>query len=623
MTAYCVRYRVFKTETTIAEGKAKTAMVDVVESSAEEREALLNGQGRPSRTTSPSTWTPPEAVIHFQSMSVNYRAHVDDEFCGGTLRVIETDNGNEEEYEQIALDVVWMARAADGSDELKLSVDDMIALRQHLTGTAPVAIVQKRGGAIWGELQFMNGVSELKEFRATLERHAYLSHLPDAYRDGQLLGVDAKDRMRRAGLPLDEGASAAELARPGRHGDSDKVFLAVMEQFSRVTQVSREVADGVAATLTGRRAREQRARRETARANRLRASDLSTPVVPSTNDEQALPPRMTLRRARGEAVTRAVWDAHLDDAGRLRDPTMMRHAVFCGGIEKELRNTLWPVLLGVLDWDMTATEREQTLVRKRTEFVLLRENWVRVRDEAHAARDSQGGDTGGADTPQMTPVLRDYLQSEEQIAKDVTRTDRTVSAFEEDGSAASLRLGKLLNIYADYDRKIRYCQGMSDFMSQVVYHVEDEAVGFWCFEALMRRVECNFRIDQSGMSAQLARLRRVVRTMSGELTSFFDATDPDFYTCFRWIIVRFKRELAYEDTARMWEVLWTRHICGDSLHIYVAAALLRAHSHRLLRLRAGEFDALLRYINDMSGRLDVDFALREAEMLYRKLGAVA
>lgn len=38
-------------------------------------------------------------------------------------------------------------------------------------------------------------------------------------------------------------------------------------------------------------------------------------------------------------------------------------------------------------------------------------------------------------------------------------------------------------------------QGMSDLASPILYIMRDEAKAFWCFTALMRRLEGNFQQD--------------------------------------------------------------------------------------------------------------------------------
>lgn len=50
---------------------------------------------------------------------------------------------------------------------------------------------------------------------------------------------------------------------------------------------------------------------------------------------------------------------------------------------------------------------------------------------------------------------------------------------------------------------------MSDYLSPLLFVMEDEFEAFWCFAALMERVGPNFNRDQSGMHAQLFALSKV------------------------------------------------------------------------------------------------------------------
>lgn len=51
---------------------------------------------------------------------------------------------------------------------------------------------------------------------------------------------------------------------------------------------------------------------------------------------------------------------------------------------------------------------------------------------------------------------------------------------------------------------------MSDFLSPILFVIEDESESFWCFAALMQRLGSNFNRDQSGMHAQLFALSKVL-----------------------------------------------------------------------------------------------------------------
>ena len=50
---------------------------------------------------------------------------------------------------------------------------------------------------------------------------------------------------------------------------------------------------------------------------------------------------------------------------------------------------------------------------------------------------------------------------------------------------------------------------MSDFLSPILFVMEEDSEVFWCFATLMERLGPNFNRDQSGMHAQLFALSKV------------------------------------------------------------------------------------------------------------------
>lgn len=64
---------------------------------------------------------------------------------------------------------------------------------------------------------------------------------------------------------------------------------------------------------------------------------------------------------------------------------------------------------------------------------------------------------------------------------------------------------------------------------------------------------------------------------------------------------------------RLWEVLWT-HYLSEHLHLYVCVAILRRHRSKIIGEEM-DFDTLLKFINELSGHINLDATLREAEAL--------
>lgn len=64
---------------------------------------------------------------------------------------------------------------------------------------------------------------------------------------------------------------------------------------------------------------------------------------------------------------------------------------------------------------------------------------------------------------------------------------------------------------------------------------------------------------------------------------------------------------------RLWEVLWTHHL-SEHLHLYICVAILKRHRAKIMGDQMS-FDTLLQFINSLSGQIDLDTVLRDAEAL--------
>ncbi|XP_076916904.1 uncharacterized protein LOC143576760 isoform X2 [Bidens hawaiensis] len=167
---------------------------------------------------------------------------------------------------------------------------------------------------------------------------------------------------------------------------------------------------------------------------------------------------------------------------------------------------------------------------------------------------------------------------------------------------------------SEYETIKNQWQGMSDLLSPILYIMKDESEAFWCFVHLLERLGPNFNRDQSGMHSQLFALSKLVEILDSPLNDYFKQNDClNYFFCFRWILIQFKREFEYDTTLRLWEVLWT-HYPSEHLHLYVCAAILKRHRAKIISEQMG-FDTLLKFINELSGQIDLDPVLRDAEAL--------
>lgn len=288
------------------------------------------------------------------------------------------------------------------------------------------------------------------------------------------------------------------------------------------------------------------------------------------------------------------------------DPKDILKRIFMGGIDHDLRPQVWKYVLGVYPWKVTEKEKNKIQKIKSEEYWKLKQKW-------------------------MDPLIQnseDFKEQKFRIEKDVLRTDRHVLLFapqqenDEDrglpGSNEVLEQMKdILMCYHFYNQELGYVQGMSDLLSPLYAVFNDEVDTFWCFVAFMDKVKENFSRDQQGMHNQLQTLSLLVKLIAPSLyLHLVDIGADNMFSCFRWILIWYKREFSFEHTMQLWEVIWTNHYT-EHFHLFVALAILEIHQHVIVTYLRG-LDEVLKYTNDLSMSMDFRTVLRRAELMFKE-----
>ncbi|GAA5896613.1 hypothetical protein JCM8208_004246 [Rhodotorula glutinis] len=338
-------------------------------------------------------------------------------------------------------------------------------------------------------------------------------------------------------------------------------------------------------------------------------------------------PRST--RAPKTPVQLEEWRAWMDGEGRLLlDEKEARRRIFQRGLAgDEVRKSVWPFLLRVYPWTSSRAERVEIAEARSREYERAKRRWME--DEALQKTDR-------------------FAEEDHRVEIDCRRTDRTHPLFSSDsvdqpgahsptnGHVRACHDVLMTWVFADEHASTaaegdaasssssvrNYVQGMSDLFSPLYVVLEGEQwLAFACFEDVMRRHADNFREDQSGMKLQLSQLQQLLRVMDRGLYRHLDETGSlNLFFCFRWLLTSFKRELSFDDTVRLWEVLYTDHL-GTHFHLFFALAILEANRDVIVRYLR-EFDEILKYINELSQTLDLELLLADAEVLYSTLQAI-
>ncbi|WPH01188.1 RabGAP/TBC [Acrodontium crateriforme] len=319
-------------------------------------------------------------------------------------------------------------------------------------------------------------------------------------------------------------------------------------------------------------------------------------------------------------VTLKEWNGFFNSrTGSLeKTPDEVKERIFHGGLDEEdgVRKEAWLFLLGVYEWNSTKEERHAKMNSLRDEYIRLKGAWwERMVDE------------------QGTLEEREWWKEQKmRIEKDVHRTDRHIpifagediphpdldSPFAESGTNVHLEQMKdMLLTYNEYNRDLGYVQGMSDLLAPIYAVEQDDAVAFWGFVGFMERMERNFLRDQSGMRLQLLTLDHLVQLLDPKLYAHLAKLDStNFFFFFRMLLVWFKREFEFSAILRLWEGLWTDSL-SSNFHLFIAVAILEKHRNVIIEHLHG-FDEVLKYVNELSGTIDLPSTIVRAESLFRR-----
>ncbi|EIE92219.1 hypothetical protein RO3G_17026 [Rhizopus delemar RA 99-880] len=308
-----------------------------------------------------------------------------------------------------------------------------------------------------------------------------------------------------------------------------------------------------------------------------------------------------------ESISAKEWMTFFDQEGRLCVPVSeVKRMIFQRGLEPDVRIEAWKFLLGIFSWQSSMDEREAIRQSRVDAYYRLKAVWF---DDIEIRK------------------TKEFQDEKHRIDKDVHRTDRTQEAFAgEDmpnpdpdmvvGTNPNLETMKdILVTYNFYNTELGYVQGMSDLLAPLFVVMGDEAMSFWAFTCFMDTVQYNFYMDQSGMHAQLKTLNHLIQFMDPVLYKRLEEIEiSNLFFCFRWLLVWFKREFEWEGVIELWEILWTNYLT-DKMILFITLAVIDTHRNKLLN-ELNQFDEVLRYINDLTGHIDLRRTLERAEVLF-------
>ncbi|MFQ6638336.1 hypothetical protein Gotur_014801 [Gossypium turneri] len=451
---------------------------------------------------------------------------------------------------------------------------------------------------------------------------------------------------------LDGSPSIRQFYRRERqkvHDPARDISMQLLEKFSLVTKFAREATSQLFwetpsnAFSLFERGSSNLSAIDSSQKPRDDVLELPVPVPPDPLELDKL--SLAWGKPRQPPLGLEEWATFLDSEGRVVDSKALRKRIFYGGVEHKLRKEVWEILLGYQSYESTYAEKEYQRSNRKTEYEIIKNQWqvcsnffLVIMQQYFLALEGMGFGEGAELVLTLWFLLQIYVLGLSVAFESISpEQEKRFTKFRErkgliekdvvcDYSGYSLLffllvvINKLIAFTHNLIVKccfrlfLLFLQGMSDLLSPILFVMEDESESFWCFVALMERLGPNFNRDQNGMHSQLFALSKLVELLDAPLHNYFKQKDClNYFICFRWILLQFKRELEYDQTMRLWEVLWTHHL-SEHLHLYVCVALLKRYRGKIIGEQM-EFDTLLKFINELSGHIDIDVTLRDAEAL--------
>lgn len=353
-------------------------------------------------------------------------------------------------------------------------------------------------------------------------------------------------------------------------------------------------------------------------------------------DNKLLTPEEISNASRRKPVSKVEWNGLFDQSGRLTVTVdEVKGRIFHGGLEDDVRKEAWPFLLGVFPWDSLAKERETIFQSLQYGYSDYKRRWVddeekrqaefwkdqKVRIEKDIHRNDRNLEIFKDNKRSNSTASGQGTSHENQAATNERESSPETPDEDEDWNLAHISnrhlfsMREILLTYNEYNDNLGYVQGMTDLLSPIYVVFQSETMAFWTFAGFMERMERNFVRDQSGMKRQMLVLNELVQFMLPNLFRHLEKCEStDLFFFFRMLLVWYKREFEWEQVNTLWEVLWT-DFYSSQYHLFVALAVL-SDNERIIIQNLLRFDEVLKYMNDLLGKMNLHDLLVRAELLF-------
>eukprot|EP01120_Amphizonella_sp_Union-15-10_P005045 TRINITY_DN15784_c0_g1_i1.p1 TRINITY_DN15784_c0_g1~~TRINITY_DN15784_c0_g1_i1.p1 ORF type:complete len:588 (+),score=79.71 TRINITY_DN15784_c0_g1_i1:61-1824(+) len=482
------------------------------------------------------------------------------------------------------------------SYELKIPIKELRSIKKYVPsigGGTPYIIVQTNSGVAFPPFYFNEG--GVKEFLRNFKEHVNLEKSP---LDHNLLYLnDLTDPLTRSKNALDVAISFGGQYTNVTSADNylRDFSMKLLSTFSQVPKIGRRAVN----VVMGNGGMNEIGYPENTTNRNSKSVSSTLGNFELLGESRLEGGSFTLPTSeRSKPVSPSEWCVSFDSTGNLEAThNYLLQRIFSGGADPSIRAEVWKFLLRYYPWNSTLEERNKIRSAKALEYALYKKQWTSI-------------------TPEQESHHSKFRHRKQQIEKDVWRTDREHPFFKDKRGVGLQRLSDILTTYCTFNFDLGYAQGMNDLLAPILILMEDEVDTFWCFKGLMDEMAGNFDKDQIGLHKQFIELERLLNIFDPQLHAYLKSADSlNMYFCFRWLLINFKREFSLPDIQVLWEVCWSLQ-SSRKFHLFIALSILLSQRETILSQNMN-FDDLLRLMNDLAGKIDLDKTLQIAQSLYR------
>ncbi|EDR23020.1 hypothetical protein, conserved [Entamoeba dispar SAW760] len=287
-----------------------------------------------------------------------------------------------------------------------------------------------------------------------------------------------------------------------------------------------------------------------------------------------------------QPVSKTLLKTLMDDSGYISSSNMnvIRKVLLYRGCDDDVREFVWKLCLGYYEGKNTQKERMEWDEKRAIDYEKIKQTWTNV-------------------IPEMKENWDEFAKMEEQIKKDVVRTDREDTKFEKDGCQNLKTLTNVLMSSSMFNMKIGYGQGMNDIVAVLMRITTKEPSLFWLFQSVMTMLQGFYCSNANYLYKLLNKLDPIISLVNPALGKYLKEHDSNNVFAYKWIVLLFKRYISDSYLLRIWDSIFA--FPTSKFYYFLVVALIKEYADDIIDNQM-DFDDLFVLFQSLGPEIGVD-----------------